>query len=132
MRWKDDKRIVGYVHDNDGTTRKIFRDLGWKINEYLDYRHSIKATSRIVRNFVNKNPEFEEIRISLEKWLISILKSNYSSDYKLQLLLNSFLHYNNTHTFCKHTKFYFKKYTFSEKSIEKHKVDPHKFERKKL
>lgn len=72
QKWKND--INGYIHHNDGTTRKIFKENRWKIFEYLDYGHSIKAISRFAKNFVSKNEEFKEIEISLEKWLISILK----------------------------------------------------------
>ena len=116
---KNDKRIVSNVHDNDGSTIKIFKDLGWKINEYLDYRHSMKAVSRVVQNFVTKNPEVKEIEISLEKWLISILKSKYSSNIKLDLWINNYQHYNNCHDYCKHKNKILKNYTFSDKSIEK-------------
>lgn len=28
MRWKDDKRIVGYVHDNDEKNKKIIQRIG--------------------------------------------------------------------------------------------------------
>ena len=120
QKWKNDKRIIGYVHDNDGTTRKIFKENRWNIIEYLDYGHSIKAVSRLVKNFVSKNEEFKEIEISLEKWLISILKSNDNQNIKLDLWLNSYNHYKNVHTNCKHSKNkVLKNYTFSDKSIEK-------------
>lgn len=118
-KWKNNKRIVSYVHDNDGSTRKILKELGWKINEYLDYGHSIKAVSRVVKNFVTENPEFKEIEISLEKWLISILKSNYSSNIKLDLWINGYQHYNNCHDYGKHKNKILKNYSFSDKSIEK-------------
>ena len=110
-KWKNDKRIVSYVHDNDGSTRKNLKELGWKINEYLDYGHSMKAVSRVVKNFVTQNPKFKEIERSLEKWLISILKSNYSSNIKLDLWKNSYQHYNNCHDYCKHKKKILKIYT---------------------
>ena len=109
-KWKNDKRIFSYVHNPN-------IELGWKINEYLDYGHSMKAVSRVVNNFVTKNPEFKEIEISLEKWLISILKSNYSSNIKLDLWINSYQHYNNCHDYCKHKNKIEKKVLMDQRSV---------------
>ena len=118
-KWENDKRIVGYVHDNNGTTRKIFKEEKWNIDEYLDFGHSIKAVSRRVQNFVKKNQEFSLIENSLEKWLISILKSDDDPNTKKDLWLNSFHHYNNNHDKCRHKNKTLKIYTFSKESIEK-------------
>ena len=93
-KWENDKRIVGYVHDNNGTTRKIFKEEKWNINE-----SSFKKSPKFCKK---KNQEFSLIENSLEKWLISILKSDDDPNTKKDLWLNSFHHYNNNHDKCRH------------------------------
>jgi hypothetical protein len=43
QRWKEDPRIVGYVHDQDAKATKAIRDAGWQIREYIDLNHLVNS-----------------------------------------------------------------------------------------
>ena len=45
------RSITGYIHDNDAKTRKIIRDAGWEIMEFLDVGHCQKSFERKINNF---------------------------------------------------------------------------------
>ena len=53
-RWKNSQKVKYYVHDNDGVSRNVITQSGWKITEALDPGHAIKSIKNNLDNF-NKN-----------------------------------------------------------------------------
>ena len=41
-QWKSFQKVTQYLHDNDGVSRNIISESGWKITEALDPGHAIK------------------------------------------------------------------------------------------
>lgn len=59
LRLKNDRRIVGYVHDRDSSVASYMRN-HWPITEYLDRNHSIKTLAtkfKIVENVCGKQDQ---------------------------------------------------------------------------
>ena len=84
-RLRNNPNIIGYVHDNDGRARKMIREAGWNIREYLDPGHAVKSFNRKLQNFNRKNNQvLKGIEESLRRWLYTLLKSRLSTEEKVR------------------------------------------------
>ena len=94
-------QITGYIHDNDAKTRKIIRDAGWKIDEFLDVGHCQKSFERKIINFNRKNGGIlKEIEDSLKKWLRVVVGHRGSLAEKRELWTNAAKHFCGDHSKC--------------------------------
>ena len=95
--------IVGYVHDNDASARKMIRESGWEITEYLDPGHTMKAFERRVTNFNRKNCHvLRGIEEALKSWMAALLKSNDPVEEKVTQWNNAVNHLSGDHSNCRH------------------------------
>lgn len=100
---RNNPNIVGYVHDNDGRARKMIREAGWNIREYLDPGHAVKSFNRKLQNFNRKNHQvLKGIEDSLRRWLHTLLKSALTTEQKVCQWQNSIRHYAGDHSLCLH------------------------------
>ncbi len=53
-RWKHSQKFKYYFHDNDGVTRNIINNSGWKIIETLDVGHALKSSKKILKNSIKE------------------------------------------------------------------------------
>ena len=99
-RWRDDRRISSYCHDNDGKARQLLEKyVDW--DELIDSGHSRKS-------FDNKFNKINELyhealsafRDSLTNFLCFLQKSNYSKEERELYWLNSLNHYRGDHSRC--------------------------------
>jgi hypothetical protein len=58
-------QIVGYVHDNDAKTRKVIRESGWGIQEFLDPGHASNSFQKALQ----KASFNEDISSRLTRWM---------------------------------------------------------------
>ena len=71
---KENKNIVGYVHDNDSKTRKLIKNMGWEVFERIDSGHLLKSFDRKVMTFNKKhNNILNEIQSKLRKYLKALI-----------------------------------------------------------
>ena len=95
------RSITGYIHDNDAKTRKIIRDAGWEIMEFLDVGHCQKSFERKINNFNRRNCQIlKEIEDSLKRWLRVVVAHRGSREEKTSMWLNAFRHYCGDHSKC--------------------------------
>jgi hypothetical protein len=89
--------ICAYCHDNDAKTRKLIRESGWGIEEYLDPGHAMKSFERTL----NKYPALKEIAESLRKFMKRLLHwSDVSIEEKECAWMNAYDHYCGCHEKC--------------------------------
>ena len=95
--------IVGYVHDNDASARKMIRESGWEIIEYLDPGHTMKAFERRVTSFNRKNCQvLRGIEGALKSWMAALLKSSDPVEEKVKQWNNAVNHLSGDHSNCHH------------------------------
>ena len=70
QRWKDNEKIVGYCHDNDGKARNIIESFT-QLQEHIDGGHSSKS---ITSKFDKVNAEYQGILSDYKESLISFMK----------------------------------------------------------
>jgi hypothetical protein len=91
-RWRQDEnlntRIVAYVHDRDGKTRKLLGKLWPGKQELLDPNHVIKSFDRKL----NKDRTLNGIKERLRRWFIFRLHMNASTQEKVEHWRNATLH----------------------------------------
>ena len=93
--------IVAYVHDNDAKARKIIRQAGWEIREFLDPGHCLKSFDRKLQNFEKKNDFIlKGIEGNLRHWVWILISIPYSIEQKVQLWQNTVNHMCGDHSHC--------------------------------
>lgn len=93
--------IVGYVHDNDSKMRKIIRESGWGITEYLDPGHSMKSFEKKIQNFNRKNGNvLNEIEGQLKRWMKVCIRHHDESNARADLWNNCVDHFCGNHEKC--------------------------------
>ena len=93
QRWIEEGfHFETYCHDNDGPTRAVFRELYPGATEKLDRNHLIKQFGRIFQKFNRKNC-LRGLKSRLEKWLVTLLYSDFTCLEKEQKWLGAFEHY---------------------------------------
>ena len=99
---RENRNIIGYVHDNDAKTRNLIRQMDWQIIEKIDPGHLLKSFDRKVINFNKKyNNVLNEIQKGLRKYLKSLLYlSNASSNEKIGYWHSALHHFYGNHEFC--------------------------------
>ena len=81
------------MHDNDASARKMIRESGWEITEYLDPGHTMKAFERRVTNFNRRNCHvLRGIEEALKSWMAALLKSNDPVEEKVTQWNNAVNH----------------------------------------
>jgi hypothetical protein len=119
-RWKDNSKIIQYVHDNDGKTRRIIEQSGWNIQETLDPGHAVKAIERRVEEFHKKHGNLlAGIKGKLIGWLSFLLRARLTRSEKINLWTTAYSHYRDIHSNCIHDRKNYRKF-----SPWKHKRDP--------
>lgn len=80
-RWKEDTRVVGYCHDNDGKTRKTITDSGWKVEEFLDKNHIMHSFDKAYNNF-KKRKLLWGLKEHLRHWMLCLVYEDIALDEK--------------------------------------------------
>ena len=80
-RWRDDCRVIGYCHDNDGKTRKTMAELGWHITEYLDRNHLMGSFDRAYNKF-EKRRFLWGLKEKLRHWMLLLLCEDMTLERK--------------------------------------------------
>lgn len=80
-RWRDDRRVIGYCHDNDGKTRKTISDFGWNITEYLDRNHLMGSFDRSYNKF-EKRRLLWGLKEKLRHWMLLLLCEDITLEQK--------------------------------------------------
>ena len=71
-RWREDARVIGYCHDNDGKTRRAITDSGWRIEEFLDKNHLMHSFDKTYTNFKKKKLLWG-LRERLRHWMLCLI-----------------------------------------------------------
>lgn len=103
-------KIVGYVHDKDAKTSKLFAE-EWNITEYIDPNHSNKSfhkkfskyNSGKLRKSFKKTLTGIEKRLSNFKAILTF--SNLTIEKKEELWLNVIEHFKHNHSMCIHSPY---------------------------
>jgi hypothetical protein len=94
--------IVGYVHDKDAKTTKLFRESKWEVKEYLDPGHAMKSLERSIGKFskdVCQIPDW--VHQSLKKFMKTLLfYVDMDVDQRKAAWSNSCRHFRGDHTEC--------------------------------
>lgn len=100
-RLKDDKRIIGYVHDRDSSVTS-FMAKHWNLTEYIDRNHSVKCLAtyfkKDIENFFGKQDMLFTHLYNFMNFLISFPCSNQT---KVDQWLNAADHYSGNHSKCR-------------------------------
>ena len=98
---RQNKNIIGYVHDNDAKTRKALFTENWHIFEYLDPGHSMKSFDRKLQKYNSMHQNiFREIEVKLRKFMKMLLKSSENIFQKVTWWINSVAHFCGDHSKC--------------------------------
>ena len=121
-RWKSSQKIKSYVHDNDGVSRNIIIESGWKIEEALDPGHAIKSIKKNLENFNKNNGKpFYRLQESIGRYLEILLRDNTISKEKRIMYYNHIpYHYLGNHSLCQHPK-NIKSRNYTGKNVENFK-----------
>jgi hypothetical protein len=104
-RWKNDKRVERYVHDDDGRTRKAVQDAGWDILEFLDPGHAAKNMDKRIRDYSHAHGNlFKGIQERLQQWFRELIYYELTPEDKGKLWLNTWKHFTGDHSCCVHKK----------------------------
>ena len=102
-RLMQNPHIRAYVHDNDAKARKMIRQAGWEIEEYLDPGHCFKAFERKFQKFNSSHGGvLKDLEGSLKKWMRTVIKSNHSADEKARMWKDCVGHFLGDHRLCYH------------------------------
>ncbi len=103
-RWKSSQKVTQYVHDNDGVSRNIITESGWKITEALDPGHAIKAIKKNLENFNKNNGKpFYRLQESIGRFLEILFRNNTISKEQRLIYYNHIpYHYLGNHSLCQH------------------------------
>jgi hypothetical protein len=99
----ENPNIVRYVHDNDGKTRKVIRDMGWDVIEQVDFGHASKSLEKtiIAAKLTSSKKRNKDIKDSLMRWMKCLLHNKgMSEEDKVQAWKNSLLHLEGHHETC--------------------------------
>lgn len=80
-RWKHETRVVGYCHDNDGKTRRVIRDAGWDIEEYLDRNHIMHSFDKKYNDFKKKKLLWG-LKEHLRRWMLCLICEDITVEKK--------------------------------------------------
>ena len=103
-RWKSSQKIKFYVHDNDGVSRNIITESGWKITEVLDPGHAIKAIKKNLENYNKNNGKpFNRLQESIGRFLEILFRNNsITKEQRLAYYYHIPYHYLGNHSLCQH------------------------------
>ena len=103
-RWKNSQKVKYYVHDNDGVSRNVITQSGWKITEALDPGHAIKSIKNNLDNFNKNNGKpFKGYGESISRYLEILFRDEtITKEQRLQYYNNIPKHYKGNHTYCQH------------------------------
>jgi hypothetical protein len=83
-RWRVDQtlhsKVVAYVHDRDGKTRKLLTKIWPGKREILDLNHVMKPFDRKL----NKNQKLNWVKEKLRRWFIFLLRMDASTPEKIK------------------------------------------------
>jgi hypothetical protein len=108
-RWKGNRKVDQYVHDDDGRTRKAMTDAGWNIVELIDPGHAGKSMKKRVEKFsddnkINKKKLLTGILPLVQNWLVGLMYSTEDAGIKEAKWLNTCRHFCDDHTGCHHKR----------------------------
>lgn len=99
-RWKDDPRVVGYCHDNDGKTRRTIAEAGWQIDEYLDRNHIMHSFDKAYSTFAGKKLLWG-LKEHLRRWMLMLICEDITLEKKkFYWEVVTVEHYTGCHTHC--------------------------------
>jgi hypothetical protein len=83
-RWRADQtlnsKVVAYVHDRDGKTRKLLTKIWPRKCEILDLNHTMKSFDRKL----NKNQKLNGVERKLRRWFIFLFRMDVSTSGKIK------------------------------------------------
>ena len=106
-RLKENRNIIGYVHDQDSKTSNYFRD-NWNITEFIDPNHANKSFSGKFSNYNKgkiknvKKGIFKKIQKDIQKYRQFLIRSNFMAEERVLHWLNAAEHYSGNHKNCLH------------------------------
>lgn len=103
-RWKHSQKFKYYIHDNDGVTRNIINNSGWKIIEILDVGHALKSLKKNLEKFNKREGKpFNGLIESMNRYLNSLFRNNsISTQKRIDLYYHMPEHYTGNHSHCIH------------------------------
>ena len=103
-RWKHSQKFKYYIHDNDGVTRNIINNSGWKIIEILDVGHALKSLKNNLEKFNKREGKpFNGLIESMNRYLNSLFRNNsISTEKRIELYYHMPEHYTGNHSHCIH------------------------------
>lgn len=110
QKLKNNTKIIGYVHDKDSKTTKLFKQF-WGIKEYIDANHARKAFTRTylkAQQGKYKNiPKgtLRGLQSKLLKFQNILTKSNLTTSERKQQWLNAAQHFQKNHSGCMHAQY---------------------------
>ena len=103
-RWKHSQKVKFYVHDNDGVSRKIIEQSGWKITEVLDPSHAIKSIKNNLYNYNQREGKpFKGYVESISRYIEILFRNDSISKQQRVDFYNKIPnHYLDNHSKCQH------------------------------
>jgi hypothetical protein len=102
-RWRGDRRVRCYGHDDDGCTRKAITESGWETVEVLDHGHAKSIMRRRIEQWSRThNRLFHNIMEKIERWFVTLTSTEVDPEVRVRKRLESDKHYMGDPTGCHH------------------------------
>lgn len=100
-RWRDDARVTHYVHDKDGKTRSLIREMNWQVTELIDQNHLMKSFRRKFQKIkVKSECKLFGLQARLERFFQTLVKLDETAAVKRDQWMNVPNHLAGDHSKC--------------------------------
>lgn len=103
-------KVIGYVHDKDAKTSKLFRE-SWNITEFIDPNHANKSFNKKFMKYNSgktkkcQKGSLKGLQKRLSNFKTILTYSNFSINKREELWMNALQHFKGNHSKCIHQKY---------------------------